>query len=78
MILGMAVCPLLSWRRTEGRKLWRALRWPALAAVLSVPLFALTGNWTESGGGFAGLVACVFAGAAVVESIVAAGARDGP
>jgi len=70
VLLGMALCSLLSWRHTEGRKLWRALLWPALVAVLSVPLFVFTGNWTESLGGFAGLVACVFAGAAVVESMV--------
>ena len=70
VLLGMALCSLLSWRHTEGRKLWRALLWPALAGVLSIPLFVFTGNWTESLGGFAGLVACVFAGAAVVESMV--------
>ena len=70
VILGMALCPLLSWRHTEGRSLWRALRWPALAAVLSVPLFVFTGDWTESIGGFIGLVACVSAGAAVITSMI--------
>jgi cytochrome c-type biogenesis protein CcmF len=70
VLLGIALCQLLSWRRTEGGKLRRALRWPALAAVLSIPLFAFTGDWTASIGGFVALVACVFAGVAVIESMI--------
>jgi cytochrome c-type biogenesis protein CcmF len=35
----MAVCPLLSWRKTEGPLFWSKIKWPLLsAAIVSVPL----------------------------------------
>lgn len=38
----MAVCPLLSWRKTEGPLFWSKAKWPLVStAVLSAPLIAL-------------------------------------
>ena len=38
-----AVCPFLSWKRTDGREFWKNVRIPALVAVV---LFAvLVGHW---------------------------------
>ncbi len=38
----MAVCPLLSWRKTEGPAFWNKAKWPLVStAILSVPLLAL-------------------------------------
>jgi len=35
----LAICPLLSWGKTEGLTLWQRLRWPLLGTlVLSAPL----------------------------------------
>ena len=70
VLLAIGVCPLLAWGRTAGRVLWRDLRWPLLAAALSVPLWWLTGNWRASPGGFIGLLVCVFTAAAVIEFVI--------
>jgi len=38
----MAVCPLLSWRKTEGPAFWAKAKWPLIGtAIVSVPLLAL-------------------------------------
>jgi cytochrome c-type biogenesis protein CcmF len=70
VLLAIGVCPLLAWGHTEGRALWRDLRWPLGVAVLSVPLWLFTGNWRSSVGGFLGLVVCAFTAAAVIEFVI--------
>jgi len=41
-VLLMAVCPYLSWLKTDTATFWKHFRWPAIsAAVLSVPLMAI-------------------------------------
>ena len=41
-VLLMAVCPLLSWLKTDKENFWRRIKWPIIsAAVLSVPLLAI-------------------------------------
>jgi cytochrome c-type biogenesis protein CcmF len=75
VLFGLAVCPLLSWRATDGVILWRRLRVPLAAALISVPLFIFTGPWRNSVGGLLGLVVCVFAVFAVLQSIYEAARR---
>ncbi len=41
-VLIMAVCPLLSWRKTAGPLFWSKAKWPLIgAAVASIPLLTL-------------------------------------
>jgi cytochrome c-type biogenesis protein CcmF len=68
-LLVIAVCPLMGWGRTEGRTIGRNLRWPAVAAVVSVPLLFL-GGWGSQPMGFVGLVIVVFALASIVQFAV--------
>jgi cytochrome c-type biogenesis protein CcmF len=73
----IAICPLMSWGRTEGRTFWRNVRIPLIVAALSVPLLLLTGDWRSSVGGMIGLVVCFFAAAAVVQFVVVTVRRAG-
>jgi cytochrome c-type biogenesis protein CcmF len=75
VLFGLAVCPLLSWRGTDGATLWRRLRVPLAAALVSVPVLVFTGPWRHSIGGLLGLVVCVFALFAVLQSIYDAARR---
>jgi cytochrome c-type biogenesis protein CcmF len=75
VVLGLAVCPLFAWGRTEGRTFWRNARWPLLVAVLSLPLLLLTGDWRGDPFGLVGLAVCVFAGAAIVAFIAVTARR---
>jgi cytochrome c-type biogenesis protein CcmF len=68
-LLAIAVCPLMAWGRTEGRTIARNLRWPAVAAAVSVPLL-LIGGWGSEPTGLVGLVAVVFALASIVQFAV--------
>ena len=65
-LLVVAACPLMAWGRTEGRTIARNLRWPAVAAAVSVPLLLL-GGWGSQPLGLVGLVIVVFALASIVQ-----------
>lgn len=70
----IALCPLLSWRKTEGAQLRRVLLLPLATAVLSVPLWLLLGFQSDVWG-FIGLVVCGFAFGAVLQFVVNAARR---
>lgn len=46
VVLLMAVCPLLGWRKTQGPAFWRHMRWPLVVAAvifaIELAYFALT------------------------------------
>ena len=67
-LLGLAVCPLLEWRRTGAAAVLRRLALPAGTALLALFALAFTGAWAGSLGGLLSLTVCAFAGAAVLES----------
>jgi cytochrome c-type biogenesis protein CcmF len=68
-LLVIAVCPLMAWKRTEGRTLLHNLRWPAVVAVAAAVFLLLTG-WGSEPMGLVGLVIVAFALASVVEFVV--------
>jgi cytochrome c-type biogenesis protein CcmF len=72
----VSICPLLAWRRTEGRQLRRSLLLPGAVAALSVPLWLLLG-FDSNLWGFVGLVVCGFALGAVIEFALTAARRAG-
>ncbi len=74
VVFAVALCPLLALGRGAGG-VWRAARWPLLAALVALPLLLLTGDWRSSAFGLVGLEVCVFAAAAVVTFIAAAARR---
>ncbi|HLX56272.1 MAG TPA: heme lyase CcmF/NrfE family subunit [Ktedonobacteraceae bacterium] len=43
LILAMGIGPLLAWRRTSTRALWRHLGWPALGSALCAAVLPLAG-----------------------------------
>ena len=45
-VLIMAVCPMLSWRKTEGAVFWKRIKWPALGAAVLTAVFAVIW-WVE-------------------------------
>jgi cytochrome c-type biogenesis protein CcmF len=68
-LLVIAACPLMAWGRTDGRMLWRNLRWPLVGAAVGLVAFAVTG-WGSSIEGLLGLAVCAFAAVAVVQFLV--------
>jgi cytochrome c-type biogenesis protein CcmF len=68
LLLMVAVCPLLAWRRTAGSALLRHLAFPAAAALISVPLWMIAG-FAGDLGGLIGLVVSAFAGASVLQFV---------
>ncbi len=75
LFLGLiVVCPLLSWRKTEGAHLRRVLVLPVVTAALSVPLWLLLGFQSKVWG-LVGLVVCGFAFGAVLQFVVNAARR---
>lgn len=60
-IAGMAICPILSWRATDGATFWSRAKWPlAGAAVIAAGLLTiwvtvLVPNYQVSGKGLAGI-----------------------
>ena len=77
VLAGIAVCPLMSWGRTEGRTFWHNVRIPLAVAALSLPLLVLAGDWRSNIGGLLALVVCFFAGAAVIQFVVVTVRRVG-
>ncbi len=39
----LSICPLLGWRESSGRRLWRSLLWPAVAALVGTVVALLLG-----------------------------------
>jgi cytochrome c-type biogenesis protein CcmF len=74
-LLAVAVCPLMAWKRTDGRTLLRNLRWPAVAAAAAAVFLLLTG-WGSEPMGLAGLVIVVFALASVVQFVALRSSRS--
>jgi cytochrome c-type biogenesis protein CcmF len=74
VVFAVALCPLFALGRGAGG-VWRAARWPLLAALVALPVLLLTGDWRSSVFGLVGLEVCVFAAAAVVTFIAAAARR---
>ncbi len=72
---GLALCPLLSWGRTEGRTVWKNVRWPLAAGAVALIVMIVTGAGRSSVGGMIGLTVCVVAGAAVVMFVVTTARR---
>ncbi len=70
----LAICPLLAWRKTEGRALTRSLLLPVIFAAVSVPFWLFLGFGSNILG-FIGLVVCGFAAGAVVEFVLHAARR---
>lgn len=67
-LMGLAICPIMSWKRTDPWRMGRLLVWPgaaaALAAVWIVPTFG--SNWV----GATGMIVAVLAAAAAVQLFV--------
>ena len=74
VLLLIAVCPLLAWRKTEGAELRKTLILPLVTAVLSVPLWLYLG-FQSNVWGFIGLVVCGFAAGAVIQFVLRSARR---
>jgi len=70
----ISICPLLSWRKTEGAELRKTLILPLVTAVLSVPLWLYLG-FQSNVWGFIGLVVCGFAVGAVIQFVLRSARR---
>ncbi|HEU0003915.1 MAG TPA: heme lyase CcmF/NrfE family subunit [Ktedonobacteraceae bacterium] len=67
LILAMGVGPLLAWRRTSIRALWRNLGWPALAAAVCaavLPLFGVRDVWAN-----VAFAVCAFTAGAILYEV---------
>ncbi|MEI6449313.1 MAG: cytochrome c-type biogenesis CcmF C-terminal domain-containing protein [Actinomycetes bacterium] len=70
----ISICPLLSWRKTEGAELRKTLILPLVTAVLSAPLWLYLG-FQSNVWGFIGLVVCGFAVGAVIQFVLRSARR---
>jgi cytochrome c-type biogenesis protein CcmF len=75
VILAMiAICPLLSWRKTDGAQLRKTLILPTVTMLLSVPLWLYLG-FQSNAWGFVGMLVCGFAFGAVIQFVLRSARR---
>ena len=74
VLLMIAVCPLLAWRKTEGAELRKLLILPLITTVVFVPLWLYLG-FQSNVWGFIGFLVCGFAVGAVVQFVLRSARR---
>ena len=74
VLLLIAVCPLLAWRKTEGAELRKLLILPLITTVVFVPLWLYLG-FQSNVWGFIGFLVCGFAVGAVVQFVLRSARR---
>jgi cytochrome c-type biogenesis protein CcmF len=68
LVVLMAICALLPWRRAAPAALWRGLRWPLAIAIAVCAVSFLLG--ARAAGAQLGILACTLAGGAIVVEYV--------
>ena len=74
VLLMIAVCPLLAWRKTEGAELRKTLILPLVTMLASIPLWLYLG-FQSNVWGFIGFLVCGFAVGAVVQFVLRSARR---
>lgn len=74
VLLLIAICPLLAWRKTDGAELRKTLILPLVTMLLSAPLWLYLG-FQSNVWGFIGLLACGFAFGAVIQFVLRSARR---
>jgi cytochrome c-type biogenesis protein CcmF len=74
VLLLIAVCPLLAWRKTEGAALRKTLILPLVTMVVSIPLWLYLG-FQSNIWGFIGFLVCGFAVGAVIQFVLRSARR---
>ena len=74
VLLMIAVCPLLAWRKTEGADLRKLLILPLVTTVVFIPLWLYLG-FQSNVWGFIGFLVCGFAVGAVIQFVLRSARR---
>ena len=74
VLLMIAVCPLLAWRKTEGAELRKTLILPLVTMLASIPLWLYLG-FQSNVWGFIGFLVCGFAVGAVIQFVLRSARR---